>query len=100
MKLNDLIKDGQVTMFSLSYCPYCKKAKNLLNTKKIPFQAFEVDNNEISNDLKNELQKTTNQKTFPSIFFGLQFIGGSDDLANLNKNGKIEESLAKNNIKC
>ena len=98
MKLNDLIQDGQVTIFSLTWCSYCVKAKNLLKQKKIPFQSFEIDDKKYKPVLK-ELQKSTNHYTFPSIFFGLQFIGGFDNLTRLTKTNKFEDLLNKNNVK-
>ena len=76
-------------MLSLSFCPFCIRAKNILKKENIPFDSFEIDQGEISSELKNEFQKKTNHYTFPSIFFGNQFIGGNDDLMNLINNKEL-----------
>ncbi len=39
----EFIAANKVVVFSGTYCPYCRKAKNILTTKKVAFEAIEVD---------------------------------------------------------
>ncbi|MDP2599715.1 MAG: glutaredoxin 3 [Deltaproteobacteria bacterium] len=76
----------KIKIYTADYCGYCKKAKALLESKKIPFE--EVDITE--DDAKREwLVKTTGRKTVPQIFIDEKPIGGFDDLANMDKAGKL-----------
>lgn len=80
----------KVTVYSTDYCPYCKRAKDLLSKKGIPFE--EVN---LSHDPKKreELEEKTGWMTVPMIFFGDKFIGGCDDLYALDRSGKLLPTL-------
>ncbi len=97
MKLDSVIKEGKIIIFSLSYCPFCNKAKKDLISRNIPFQSFEFDKGELDDNFKKELQTKTNHFTFPNIFFGLQFIGGYDSLSQLMKSPDQFQNVLKNN---
>ncbi len=65
----------QVIIYSISSCPYCIKAKNLLSKKHIPYKEIIVNKQSI-----RKLMKITGQSTVPQIFINGQFIGGYTDL--------------------
>ncbi|MFZ7133435.1 MAG: glutaredoxin domain-containing protein [Eubacteriales bacterium] len=69
-------------IYTWSYCPYCTRAKQLLEQNKIPFQEYNIDN-DISK--KKALQNQTNQNTVPYIFIDHKFIGGFKELKKLIK---------------
>ncbi len=81
---------AKVEIYTLSNCPYCVMAKNLLNAKKIPYTEYNIDNNE---QKKEELYQKTKQTTVPFIFINDQFIGGYTDLKELDNTGKLNEIL-------
>ncbi len=81
----------EVKVYSKSYCPYCTRAKQLLKSKKIPFQEIDLTNDSAAQD---KLVKETGWQTVPMIFIGGKLIGGFDDLNALNQKGELEALLA------
>ena len=83
-----------VVIYSKRVCPYCVKAKNLLNMKKVSFKEIMVDDSpEI---LQEMLQRSNNRRTVPQIFIHGQGIGGFDDLRDLDRAGKLDALLQNN----
>lgn len=78
----------KVELYTWSYCPYCKKAKEILDDKGIPYSETVIDGNDAK---KQELYKKTGQNTVPYIFINEEFIGGCSDLDELNKSGKLNK---------
>ena len=78
-----------VTMFSKNTCPYCVKAKQLLNDYHIGLQIYELD--EISNGqvIANNLKKQTSRSTVPNIFVYGKNIGGYDELKRMADSGEL-----------
>jgi len=75
-----------VKIYTTTYCPYCRRAKDFLSALSIPFEEFNVENNE---ELRREMSEKYNWFTVPMIFIGEEFIGGADDLMALHKDGKL-----------
>lgn len=71
----------QVEIYTWSYCPYCVRAKQLLEQRNISYNEYIIDNNTTK---KRELQSKTNQNTVPYIFIDNKFIGGYTELRNLD----------------
>merc|ERR1739845_306221 len=66
-------------IFSKSYCPYCKRAKQLFTNENIPFHAVELDLHSNGADIQKALMDKTGQRTVPNIFIKGEHLGGSDD---------------------
>lgn len=81
----------KVTIYTTSYCPYCNRAKDLLKKKKVTFEEIDVSNDAQKRD---ELEEKTGCMTVPQIFIGEEFIGGSDDLYELESSGELDKKLA------
>lgn len=80
-----------VTIYSKETCPYCVMAKNLLKQKGVTnFNEIRIDINPAEKDKMIEL---TGRMTVPQIFIGGTHVGGFDDLAALNKGGKLDQLL-------
>ncbi len=62
-------------VYSFEVCPYCSKAKSLLENKEIEFEEIVIDRSQIK-----ELMKKTKMMTVPQIFLDDELIGGYDDL--------------------
>ncbi|MFN7093728.1 MAG: glutaredoxin 3 [Burkholderiales bacterium] len=81
----------KVTIYSKQTCPYCMMAKNLLKQKGI------TELNEIRIDLdsnqRDKMIELTGRMTVPQIFIGETHVGGFDDLAALNRDGKLDTLL-------
>jgi len=79
-----------VTIYTKDFCPYCITAINLLERQKADYQEINLTNDpEKLEKLKNE----TNFYTVPQIFIGNEFIGGCDDLYDLEKKGELDKKL-------
>lgn len=96
-KVQQLIDDNGVVVFSKSYCPYCNNTKRVLDGLNAKHFDYELNNEEDGADLQDALLKLTGQRTVPNIFIGKQHIGGNSDLEAVVKSGKdgkkIEELL-------
>lgn len=82
---------AQVTVYSGPNCPYCTKAKALLQKKNVAFEEFNVK--EDSDKLSEMLERTGGRKSIPQIFINGVHVGGCDDLCALNDAGKLDELL-------
>mmetsp|Transcript_38469 Transcript_38469/g.46422 ORF Transcript_38469/g.46422 Transcript_38469/m.46422 type:complete len:206 (-) Transcript_38469:858-1475(-) len=94
-EIDTYISDNKVMIFSYSTCPFCKKAKDELTNRGIPFLALELD--EIGKEgaaIRAELAKKTDRTSVPSIWVTGEFIGGCNDgspgLFPLINEGKLE----------
>jgi glutaredoxin 3 len=79
-----------VTLYTKTYCPYCVRAKALLEQKKISFKEVNIENDP---DFAQKLFAKTGFKTVPQIFIGDDCIGGCDDLYALEKSKKLDALL-------
>ncbi|KAK5656856.1 hypothetical protein OQA88_4404 [Cercophora sp. LCS_1] len=97
-KVQQLIDDNGVVVFSKSYCPYCQNSKRILDGYGAKYAAYELNQEQDGADLQDALLKITGQRTVPNIFIGKQHIGGNSDLEAVvgkGKDGKqIEDLLA------
>ncbi len=81
----------EVTIYSGPFCPYCTKAKALLDKKNVSYEDFNVKEDSARFDEMLSLSK--GRKTIPQIFINGQHIGGCDDLYALDAAGKLDELL-------
>lgn len=81
-------------MFSKSYCPYCKQAKDTLAQFTKDFYVIELDQDENGAAIQDYLREKTNQGTVPNIFISQKHIGGNSDLSSLKSSGKLKSLLA------
>ncbi len=80
-----------VTIYSGNRCAYCNAAKRLLDSKGVTYTEINVDN-DVS--LREEMIARTKRQTVPQIFIGDVHVGGFDDLAELNRENKLDELLS------
>ena len=82
----------KIVIYSTASCPYCLKAKALLEKKKVQFQELRVDQDP---DLVNEArEKSGGLMTVPQIFIGDVHVGGCDELYALERSGELDPMLA------
>jgi glutaredoxin 3 len=79
-KVQGIIDDNAVAVFSKSYCPYCRQAKQLLSDSGAKFYAIELDQVDDGSDIQNTLADMTGQRTVPNIFIAQKHIGGNSEL--------------------
>lgn len=80
-----------VVVYSSEHCPYCVRAKELLEKKGVSFEEIRVDLDPAQKDIMIE---KSGRRTVPQIFINDQPVGGFDDLYALDKSGKLAELLA------
>ena len=81
-----------VEIYSKMMCPYCFRAKRLLDEKQIEYREIAVD---FGGPLKQEMvQRAGGRTTVPQIFIDGRHIGGCDELMELDRRGKLDELLA------
>lgn len=77
-----------VLVYSTRVCPYCVMAKRLLSNKGVPYQEVMVD---VDYERRGEmLQRSNGRRTVPQIFVGDTHVGGYDDLAALDRAGRLD----------
>lgn len=81
-----------VTVYSAPNCPYCVRAKKLLETKNQPFT--EIDISEDASIRDEMIEKAAGRRTVPQIFIDERHIGGFDDLNALDKHGELDTLLS------
>lgn len=82
-----------VLMYSTAVCPYCIYAERLLRSKGVTeIEEIRVD---LQPELRVEMLEKTGRRTVPQIYINGEYVGGFDDLAVLNKSGRLDELLAK-----
>ncbi len=82
----DLRETPQVILYTKNGCVYCERAEKLLQNKKIPYEVVELTNNQ---DLIIKLVNQTGQNTVPFVFVDNEFIGGYQNLVELDENDKL-----------
>jgi glutaredoxin 3 len=84
-----------IIIYTTTHCPYCVKAKNLLNKKQIEFKEIDITDDQARQEM---ITKSGGKKTVPQIFINNQNIGGYDDLYELEKQDKLDDLLKINKI--
>ena len=84
--------DPGIVMYSTAWCGYCRQARSLLEHKGVAFHEIRVD--EEASQREAMRQRSGGRRTVPQIFIGEQHIGGYDDLATLERAGKLDPLLA------
>ena len=78
----------RVKLYTTSSCPFCIRAKRLLEARGIPFEDIDVGNDDA---LREEIMQRTGRRTVPQIFIDERSIGGFEELAALDVAGKLVE---------
>jgi glutaredoxin 3 len=79
-----------VTLYTTRYCPYCIRARNLLDSKGVAYRDIAVDNEP---QLRREMMIRSGRDTVPQIWIGERHIGGCDDMYLLERQGRLDELL-------
>lgn len=81
-----------VIFYTTTWCPYCIRAKKLLDSKKIKYTEI----NASKADVRAEMVALTGGRTVPQILINDQPIGGCDELFALERSGKLDKLLQTN----
>ena len=83
----------KVKVYSGRLCAYCNAAKRLLDKKGVRYEEIMVDSNPA---IREEMERLSKRQTIPQIFIGDTHVGGYDDLAELHREGKLDDLLSGN----
>lgn len=80
-----------IVVYSADYCPYCRRARALLDRKGAHYTVLDVNRDPA---LWGEMTARTGRDTVPQIFIDDRHIGGCDDLVALDQRGGLDPLLA------
>ncbi len=80
-----------VKIYTTAYCGFCVRAKDLLRRKGVDYEEVDVTGND---EMRARLvEMSSGQRTVPQIFIGDTHVGGYTDLAQLDREGRLEPLL-------
>ncbi len=82
---------SEVTIYTTMFCPFCWRAKKLLGEKGVAFDEIDVG---FSRGARQDMmEKAGGSHTVPQIFIGKTHVGGYDELAAMELNGRLDPLL-------
>ena len=81
---------ANIEIYTKATCPFCHRAKALLNSKGVSFQELPIDGDAVK---REEMIKRSGRTTVPQISIDAQHIGGCDDLYALDARGGLDPLL-------
>jgi len=82
---------AKIEIYTKAFCPYCTRAKRLLDAKGVSYEEFDIT---MGGPKRAEmLQRASGRSTVPQVFIDDRHIGGSDDLAALDRGGGLDPLL-------
>lgn len=80
----------EIVIYTKSYCPYCHRAKAVLDGKKARYREIDVTSDPAG---EREMQTKSGRDTVPQIWIGDRHVGGCDDLMALDSAGNLDPLL-------
>ncbi|MCB8880871.1 glutaredoxin 3 [Acidisoma cellulosilytica] len=81
---------AQIEIYTQPYCPYCTRAKALLDSKGVAYKEIDAPN---GTPQRAESRTRTGRTSVPQIFIDGKHIGGCDDLVALDRQGGLDPLL-------
>jgi glutaredoxin 3 len=83
---------ANVEIYTWKTCPFCIRAKGLLDDKGINYTEYAIDGDDVA---RNKMADRANgRRSLPQIFINDAHIGGCDDIHALDATGKLDVLLA------
>lgn len=80
----------KIEIYTKDYCPFCHRAKNLLELKGAEFVEYDISDDP---EKASQMRQRAQRHTVPQIFIDDQHIGGCDDLYALETEGRLDPLL-------
>ncbi|KAH9605350.1 hypothetical protein KSS87_004644 [Heliosperma pusillum] len=87
------ISSHKIVIFSKSYCPYCRRAKEVFKDLNQAPHVIELDQRDDGWDIQDALSEVVGRRTVPQVFINGKHIGGSDDTVEAYQSGKLVKLL-------
>lgn len=81
---------AEVTMYSTGWCPYCARARALLERKGIAIHEVDIETDAA---LRAEMIERSGRRSVPQIFIGARHVGGFEELYALERSGELDSLL-------
>ena len=82
----------KVEIYTWRACPFCIRAKNLLDRKGVLYTEYAIDGDEKARDAM-AARGSDGRRSVPQVFIDDQHVGGCDDLHALERSGQLDEWL-------
>ena len=92
---DSVIAAHPAVVFSLTYCPHCRKTKDTLTKLGCPAYIIEVDNLPNVDAMKAWLKDKNNQGSFPMVFINGQLVAGNSEFQALVSSGEAQKKIAE-----
>lgn len=79
-----------VEVYTVSWCPYCERIRNLLKRKGVQYTEIDVSESSIKEQM---IKRTNGKKTVPQLFINGEYIGDCDGTHKLDAQGLLDEKL-------
>jgi glutaredoxin 3 len=86
---------AKVEIYTSPFCGYCFRAKRLLDSKGVAFEEYDVMMDQAKQ--REMVDRAGGRSTVPQIFIDGRHVGGSDELHDLDRAGKLDPLLEKQN---
>ena len=83
---------AKIIMYTTGICPYCVRARRLLDSKGVSYTDIRVDRHP---ERREEMETRSRRHTVPQIFIDDQHVGGCDELFALDRAGKLDPLLGR-----
>ncbi|KAF5306264.1 hypothetical protein FQA39_LY08962 [Lamprigera yunnana] len=93
--VKELISSDTVVIFSKTYCPYCKLAKDVFDKINQKYTTVELDQRSDAEEIQMILGEITGATTVPRVFVKGECLGGGSDVKSLYDAGKLETYFVK-----
>jgi glutaredoxin 3 len=80
----------KVTVYTKQHCPFCVRAKRLLEKKGVPYEEVAIEGKD---ELRTWLAEKSGQMTVPQVFAGDRSLGGFAEVDALDREGKLDPIL-------
>jgi len=81
-----------IEIYTKAFCPYCSRAKALLEAKGVQYREIPVD---FGGELREQMiQRARGRTTVPQIFIREHHVGGCDDLFALDRAGRLDDLIS------
>jgi thioredoxin reductase (NADPH) len=83
----------RLVLYSKPHCPFCERAKELLRSKGMDWEEIDIEEN--SDRREEMIERSGGRRTVPQVFVGDTHLGGYEDLAALESEGKLDALLER-----
>ncbi|MEX0584216.1 MAG: glutaredoxin 3 [Natronospirillum sp.] len=84
-----MIEAPDIVIYTTRYCPYCVRAKALLDSKQLPYQEVSVDG--APEERAEMTRRAQGSRTVPQIWINDTHIGGCDELYQMERQQKLDD---------